>query len=226
MSNLILSFDILQLILPINNLDLLLWKFFLIIFSIFFYYFLPFYLFYNLFDHSNLKGIYQTIGIFILHLILSNILYKFFKGTYEESIFEFNFYINHLKILEYLAFLGDIFNGISGAYTAVTNISSFLIYPLLNRKNLINQNNLDIKKKLEEINDKISLQQIKLNELMGGKNDELEMNNNSLNTMASSSTLSQSQKSIKSELDSLNSVKLSYEYQLGIGTRKKEKSKQ
>ena len=226
MSNLILSFDILQLILPINNLDLLLWKFFLIIFSIFFYYFLPFYLFYNLFDHSNLKGIYQTIGIFILHLILSNILYKFFKGTYEESIFEFNFYINHLKILEYLALLGDIFNGISGAYTAVTNISSFLIYPLLNRKNLINQNNLDIKKKLEEINDKISLQQIKLNELMGGKNDELEMNNNSLNTMASSSTLSQSQKSIKSELDSLNSVKLSYEYQLGIGTRKKEKSKQ
>ena len=226
-SNLILSLDILQLILPINNLDLLLWKFFLIIFSIFFYYLLPLFLFYNLFDHRNIKGILQTVGIFFLHLILSNILYKFFKGTYEQSLFEFNFYINHLKLLEYLAFIGDIFNGISGAYTAVNNISSFLIYPLLKRKNLIRSNNEDIKKKLEEINEKISLNQIKLNEMIGGKNSEIEMNNNNnTNNLNSSISSSTSQKSIQNELDSLNSIKLSYEYQLGVGTRKNEKSKQ
>ena len=93
---------------------------------------------YNLFDHSKLKGILQIVGILLAHLILSNILYKFFKGTYEESIFEFNFYFNHLKILEYLGFLGDLFNGVSGAYNTVNNVSSFLVYPLLKRRNLIN----------------------------------------------------------------------------------------
>ena len=80
-SNLILAFDIIQLILTINEWDLSLWKFLLIFFSIFFYYFLPLYLVYNLFDHSKLKGILQIVGIFLAHLILSNILYKFFKGT-------------------------------------------------------------------------------------------------------------------------------------------------
>ena len=221
-SNLILSFVILQVILTITESDLLLWKFFLIVFSIFFYYFLPLYLIYNLFDHSNSKGLLQIAGVFFLHLILSNILYKFFKGSYEESIFEFNFYVNHLKILEYLAFIGDLFNGVSGAYNAVYNISNFFVYPLLKRKNLINNNNLGIKKKLEEINEKISLQQIKLNELNGSKSSDLESNN----TTISSSSLSESQKSIQNELEKLKGIQLSYEYQLGVGTRKEEKTKQ
>ena len=221
-SNLILSFVILQVILTITDSDLLLWKFFLIVFSIFFYYFLPLYLIYNLFDHSNSKGLLQIAGVFFLHLILSNILYKFFKGSYEESIFEFNFYVNHLKILEYLAFIGDLFNGVSGAYNAVYNISNFFVYPLLKRKNLINNNNLGIKKKLEEINEKISLQQIKLNELNGSKSSDLESNN----TTISSSSLSESQKSIQNELEKLKGIQLSYEYQLGVGTRKEEKTKQ
>ena len=222
-SNLILSFVILQVILTITESDLLLWKFFLIVFSIFFYYFLPFYLIYNLFDHSNSKGLLQIAGVFFLHLILSNILYKFFKGSYEESIFEFNFYVNHLKILEYLAFIGDLFNGVSGAYNAVYNISNFFVYPLLKRKNLINNNNLGIKKKLEEINEKISLQQIKLNELNGSKSSDLESNNS---TTISSPSLSESQKSIQNELEKLKGIQLSYEYQLGVGTRKEEKTKQ
>ena len=221
-SNLILSFVILQVILTITESDLLLWKFFLIVFSIFFYYFLPLYLIYNLFDHSNSKGLLQIAGVFFLHLILSNILYKFFKGSYEESIFEFNFYVNHLKILEYLAFIGDLFNGVSGAYNAVYNISNFFVYPLLKRKNLINNNNLGIKKKLEEINEKISLQQIKLNELNGSKSSDLESNN----TTISSSSLSESQKSIQNELEKLKGIQLSYEYQLRVGTRKEEKTKQ
>ena len=221
-SNLILSFVILQVILTITDSDLLLWKFFLIVFSIFFYYFLPLYLIYNLFDHSNSKGLLQIAGVFFLHLILSNILYKFFKGSYEESIFEFNFYVNHLKILEYLAFIGDLFNGVSGAYNAVYNISNFFVYPLLKRKNLINNNNLGIKKKLEEINEKISLQQIKLNELNGSKSSDLESNN----TTISSSSLSESQKSIQNELEKLKGIQLSYEYQLRVGTRKEEKTKQ
>ena len=100
-SNMILSFIILQLIFTINDLDLILWKYFLIIFSIFFYYILPFYLFYNLFEHNNIKGILKILGVFILHLILSNLIYKFFKGKHLESFFDLNFYINHLKILEY-----------------------------------------------------------------------------------------------------------------------------
>ena len=222
-SNLILSFVILQVILTITESDLLLWKFFLIVFSIFFYYFLPLYLIYNLFDHSNSKGLLQIAGVFFLHLILSNILYKFFKGSYEESIFEFNFYVNHLKILEYLAFIGDLFNGVSGAYNAVYNISNFFVYPLLKRKNLINNNNLGIKKKLEEINEKISLQQIKLNELNGSKSSDLESNNS---TTILSSSLSESQKSIQNELEKLKGIQLSYEYQLRVGTRKEEKTKQ
>jgi len=221
-SNLILSFVILQVILTITESDLLLWKFFLIVFSIFFYYFLPFYLIYNLFDHSNSKGLLQIAGVFFMHLILSNILYKFFKGSYEESIFEFNFYVNHLKILEYLAFIGDLFNGVSGAYNAVYNISHYFVYPLLKRKNLIHNNNLGIKKKLEEINEKISLQQIKLNELNGNKSSDLESNNS---TTISSSSLSESQRSIQNELEKLKSIQLSYEYQLGVGTRKEEKTK-
>ena len=141
------------------------------------------------------------------HLILSNILYKFFKGTYEESIFEFNFYFNHLKILEYLAFLGDLFNGVSGAYNAVNNVSLFLVYPLLKRRNLINPDDLGIKKKLEEINDKISSKQNELNDL-------------------TESTLSESRISVQSELDKLKNIQQSYEYQIGVGTKKSEKSKQ
>ena len=41
-SNLILSFIILQLLITINDSDLLFWQFFLTIFSIFFYYLLPY----------------------------------------------------------------------------------------------------------------------------------------------------------------------------------------
>lgn len=40
--------------------------------------------------------------------------------------------------MEYLVFIGDLFNGVSGAYNEVNNIPSFLIYPLLKRKNVIN----------------------------------------------------------------------------------------
>ena len=210
-SNLILAFDILQLILTTSKSNLSLWKFLLIVFSIFFYYLLPLYLSYNLFDHNKLEGILKIIGVFFLHLILSNILYRFFKGTYEESIFEFNFYVNHLKILEYLAFIGDLFNGVSGAYNAVNNVSSFIVYPLLKKKNLINPDNSGIKKKLEEINDKISNKQNELNDL-------IESN--------STSTLSQSKMSVQSELDKLKNIQQSYEYQLGVGTKKSEKSKQ
>ena len=217
MSNLILSFVIIQLILTINESDLKLWKIFLFIICVFFYYLLPIYLIYNLFDHSKLKGILQIIGVFLLHLILSNVLYRFFKGTYEDSLFEFNFYINQLNILEYLAFIGDLFNGVSGAYNAVTNISYYLVYPLLKRRNLINTDNSGIKKKLEEINDKISLKQIKLDELSENKNSDLEQNN---------SPLSESKRSLEKELEKLKSVQLSYEYQLGIGTKKDEKSRQ
>jgi hypothetical protein len=171
-----------------------------------------------------MKGILQIIGVFLLHLILSNILYRFFKGTYEEGFFDINFYRNHLQILEYLAFIGDLFNGVSGAYNAVSNISSFLIYPLLKRKNLINPNQSEIKKKLEEINDKISLQEIKIKELIGVKNSDV--NNISNDSTENTSSLSQSQRSLQSELDSLKSMKSSFEYQLKVGTRKIEKSKQ
>ena len=226
MSNLILSFVIIQLILTINESNLKLWKFFHFIICTFFYYSLPFYLIYNLFDNSKIKGILQIIGVFLLHLILSNILYRFFKGTYEESLFEFNFYINELNILEYLAFIGDLFNGVSGAYNAVNNISSFLIYPLLKRRNLINPDNSDTKKKLEEINDKISLNQLKLNELSEGKNSDLEKNNPSINKSKTISSFSESQKILQNELRRLKSIQLSYEYQLDVGKRKDEKSKQ
>ena len=213
MSNLILSFVIFQILLPTNDYDLKLWRFFLIIISIFFYYFLPLYLIYHLFDHSSLKGNLQIFGLFLVHLIVSNILYKFFKRTYEESIFEFDFYINYLKILEYLAFIGDLFNGVSGAYTAVNNISSFLVYPLLKRKNLINEDSGELQKKLDEVNDKISLQQSKLNQLNEeGKSDVINKE--------------QSQRSIQNELDLLKNIQLSYEYQLGVGARKNEKAKQ
>ena len=125
--------------------------------------------------------------------------------------------------MEYLAFIGDLFNGVSGAYNAVYNISNFFVYPLLKRKNLINNNNLGIKKKLEEINEKISIQQIKLNELNGSKSSDLESNNS---TTISSSSLSESQRSIQNELEKLKGIQLSYEYQLGVGTRKEEKTKQ
>ena len=213
MSNLILSFELFQILLSINESDLKLWRFFLTIISIFFYYCLPLYLIYNLFDHRNVKGILQIIGLFFLHLVLSNILYRFFKRSYEESIFEFDFYINYLKILEYLAFIGDIFNGVNGAYTAVYNISSFFVYPLLKRRHLINEDNLEIKKKLDEVNDKISLQQSKLSELAEeGKSDIINK--------------AQSQRSIQSELDMLKNIQISYEYQLGVGTRKNENAKQ
>ena len=195
-SNLILSFVILQLLFSINDSDLKLWNFFQKIFSIFFYYILPNYLIYNLFDHTNMNGILKIIGFILLHLILSNILYNLFKGTYVVSFFDITFYTNHLKLLEYLAFIGDLFNGVSGAYTAVSNISSFLVYPLLIKKNLINPNQSDTKKKLEELNDKTFLQESKIKELIGENNST---NDSTLNT----SSLSESQKSLQSELDSL-----------------------
>lgn len=67
-SNIVVSFDILQLIITINHVDLILWKLLQIFFSIFFYYLLPLYFSYNLFDYSKSEGILKIICIFLLHL--------------------------------------------------------------------------------------------------------------------------------------------------------------
>ena len=83
--NLIISFIILYIILPVNNFDLILWKLFLSFFSFFFFYFLPFYLIYDLYDHNNKLWIYQTISTFVFYLISSNIIYRFFNRTYEKK---------------------------------------------------------------------------------------------------------------------------------------------
>ena len=109
--------------------------------------------------------IYQTISTFVFYLISSNIIYRFFNRTYEKSLFKFSFYINYSNILEYLAFIGDIFNGIFCAYNAVNNISSLLIYPILKKGKIVKNTDSNIKNNLDEINDKISMEESRLNEL-------------------------------------------------------------
>jgi len=135
LSNLVISFIILYAIFPINTFDMFLWKFFLTLFSLYFFYFLPFYLIYKTFDHSNKKGLNKIIYIYIFYLVSSNIIYRFFNFSYEKSIFKFGFYFSNSNILEYLAFIANLFNAISSAYNAVTNISSLLIYPILKKRN-------------------------------------------------------------------------------------------
>ena len=58
LSNLILAFIILYIILPVYNFDIILWKLFLTFFSFYFFYFLPFYL------------IYKTFFIWVIAIIM------------------------------------------------------------------------------------------------------------------------------------------------------------
>ena len=88
LSNLVISFIILYAIFPINTFDMFLWKFFLTLFSLYFFYFLPFYLIYKTFD-SNKKGLNKIIYIYIFYLVSSNIIYRFFNFSYEKSIFNY-----------------------------------------------------------------------------------------------------------------------------------------
>ena len=230
--NLIISFIILYIILPVNNFDLILWKLFLSFFSFFFFYFLPFYLIYDLYDHNNKLWIYQTISTFVFYLISSNIIYRFFNRTYEKSLFKFSFYINYSNILEYLAFIGDIFNGIFCAYNAVNNISSLLIYPILKKGKIVKNTDSNIKKNLDEINDKISMEESRLNEL-NLEEDELDSENNKNTDIKDNKIpfstkikkLTDSKEKIQKNLDILRNVQLSYEYQLDFTTRKEIKNK-
>ena len=220
LSNLIITFIILFIILPVNDYDLILWKLFLTIFSFFFFYFLPFYLIYNLYDHSNKNGIYKIISTYGCYLISSNIIYRFFNRSYEKSIFEFNFYFNYLNILEYLAFIGDLFNAVSCAYNHVNNISSLLIYPLLKKSKLLNNTDLAIKKNLEDINNKIFAEEAKLNELNLEEEELIKDSGNNKNENRSKE-VSKSRQNIENELLRLKSIQLSYEFQMDV-TYKKE----
>ena len=230
--NLIISFIILYIILPVNNFDLILWKLFLSFFSFFFFYFLPFYLIYDLYDHNNKLWIYQTISTFVFYLISSNIIYRFFNRTYEKSLFKFSFYINYSNILEYLAFIGDIFNGIFCAYNAVNNISSLLIYPILKKGKIVKNTDSNIKKNLDEINDKISMEESRLNELNleqdeldSENNKNTDINDNKIPFSTKRKKLTDSKRKIQKNLDILRNVQLSYEYQLDFTTRKEIKNK-
>ena len=183
-----------------NESNLYLWKLFLIVFSIFFYYLLPLYLIYNFFKHQTLKNYLFIALAYIIYLFISNIFYKFFNFSFRDNIFDFNFYTNYFKILEFLAFIGDLINSINGAYNAVNNFSSFLIYPFLKKKKYF-QTNVDseLKKKLEEITDQISL-----------KTNQISIQNSKLLT---------------DEIENLKKTKTSFEQQLGVGSSKEQKSK-
>ena len=225
LSNLVITFIILYIILPVNNYDIILWKLFLAFFSFFFFYFLPFYLIFNLYDRSYKAGIYKIISTYIFYLISSNIIFRFFNGTYEKSIFKFNFYYNYSNILEYLAFIGDLFNGVSCAYNAVNNISSLLIYPLLKRRKFVNNSDTSIKKNLEEINSKIFAEEAKLNELNLEEN-ELKNNKNNDTFKEKSKDVSKSRQNLEKKLQRLKSIQLSYEFQLDVTTKKENRIKQ
>ena len=225
LSNLVITFIILYIILPVNNYDIILWKLFLTFFSFFFFYFLPFYLIFNLYDRNNKSGIYKIISTYIFYLISSNIIFRFFNGTYEKSIFKFNFYYNYSNILEYLAFIGDLFNGVSCAYNAVNNISSLLIYPLLKRRKFVNNSDTSIKKNLEEINSKIFAEEAKLNELNLEEN-ELKNNKNNDTFKEKSKDVSKSRQNLEKKLQRLKSIQLSYEFQLDVTTKKENRIKQ
>ena len=225
LSNIVITFIILYIILPVNNYDIILWKLFLTFFSFFFFYFLPFYLIFNLYYRNNKSGIYKIISTYIFYLISSNIIFRFFNGTYEKSIFKFNFYYNYSNILEYLAFIGDLFNGVSCAYNAVNNISSLLIYPLLKRRKFVNNSDTSIKKNLEEINSKIFAEEAKLNELNLEEN-ELKNNKNNDTFKEKSKDVSKSRQNLEKKLQRLKSIQLSYEFQLDVTTKKENRIKQ
>ena len=236
LSNLIITFIILYILLPLNQYDIILWKSFLIFVSFFFFYFLPFYLLYNLYDANKKVEKYKIFCIYIFYLISSNILYRFFNRTYEKSIFEINFYYNYSNILEYLAFLLDIFNGANFAYTSVNNISSFLIYPLLKKRKFIYDTDSSIKKNLEEINHKIFEEEAKLNELNLEKNELIKnfgqkKNNNNKdkdndNFTNRAKIVSETRQNVEKKLQELKNIKLSYEFKLNIITQKENKIKQ
>ena len=220
LSNLVISFIILYAIFPINTFDMFLWKFFLTLFSLYFFYFLPFYLIYKTFDHSNKKGLNKIIYIYIFYLVSSNIIYRFFNFSYEKSIFKFGFYFSNSNILEYLAFIANLFNAISSAYNAVTNISSLLIYPILKKKKLLKNNDASIKKNLDDINSQIDSEEARLNELNIESNElkkESEKNNNNLTRRKS---LKDSKKNVINKLNELKSIQISYEFQLNVKTKK------
>ena len=219
LSNLVISFIILYAIFPINTFDMFLWKFFLTLFSLYFFYFLPFYLIYKTFD-SNKKGLNKIIYIYIFYLVSSNIIYRFFNFSYEKSIFKFGFYFSNSNILEYLAFIANLFNAISCAYNAVTNISSLLIYPILKKKKLLKNNDASIKKNLDDINSQIDSEEARLNELNIESNElkkESEKNNNNLTRRKS---LKDSKKNVINKLNELKSIQISYEFQLNVKTKK------
>ena len=233
LSNLIISFIVLYIILPVNKYDILLWKLFLTFFSFFFFYSLPFYLIYNLFDSKSQIGKYKIFGVYSFYLISSNIIYRFFNRTYEESIFRFNFYFNYSNILEYLAFIGDLFNGVSCAYNAVNNISSLLVYPLLKKRKFVINTDSSIKKSLEDINNKIFAEEAKLNELNLEENELIkESEKNKLNDnggdliLNKSKEVSETKQNIEKQLHRLKSIQLSYEFQLDVTTKKENKIKQ
>ena len=220
LSNLVISFIMLYAIFPINTFDMFLWKFFLTLFSLYFFYFLPFYLIYKTFDHSNKKGLNKIIYIYIFYLVSSNIIYRFFNFSYEKSIFKFGFYFSNSNILEYLAFIANLFNAISSAYNAVTNISSLLIYPILKKKKLLKNNDASIKKNLDDINSQIDSEEARLNELNIESNElkkESEKNNNNLTRRKS---LKDSKKNVINKLNELKSIQISYEFQLNVKTKK------
>ena len=234
LSNLILAFIILYIILPVYNIDIILWKLFLTFFSFYFFYFLPFYLIYNLYDYTNKIGLYQIICIYILYLISSNIIYRFFNHSYEKSIFKFNFYFNPSNLLEYLAFILDIFNGISCAYNAVNNVSSLLIYPLLKKRKLVYKTEPNIKKNLDEINDRIYAEENRLNELKKEHEELLrdsEKNNNKIDNTENSflrraKTVSETSSNVKLKLHELKNIQISYKYQLDVTTKKESRNKE
>lgn len=220
LSNLVISFIMLYAIFPINTFDMFLWKFFLTLFSFYFFYFLPFYLIYKTFDHSNKQGLNKIIYIYIFYLVSSNIIYRFFNFSYEKSIFKFGFYFSNSNILEYLAFIANLFNAISCAYNAVTNISSLLIYPILKKKKLLKNNDASIKKNLDDINSQIDSEEARLNELNIESNElkkESEKNNNNLTRRKS---LKDSKKNVINKLNELKSIQISYEFQLNVKTKK------
>lgn len=231
--NLITAFIILYILFPINNYDIYFWKFFLTLFSSYFFYFLPFYLIYNLYAHTTSKKIYKILGTFFGYLIISNITYRFFNNSYEQSIFSIYFYFSYSNILEYLAFIGDIFNGINGAYTAVDNISSLLVYPILKKGKLINRTDTSIKKDLEDINNKISTEENKLNELNEKDNELLKdyENNKTIKAYDDSffktkNSLLESKQKIKKSLHRLKSIQISYEYQFDVTSKKENINKE
>ena len=232
LSNLVITFIILYIILPVNQYDIMLWKLFLIFLSFFFFYFLPFYLLYNLYEVNKQVEKYKIFCIYIFYLISSNILYRFFNRTYEKSIFEINFYYNYSNILEYLAFLLDIFNGANFAYTSVSNVSSFLIYPLLKKRKFVDNTDSSIKKNLEEINHKISDEETKLNELNLKENELKDLgqkknNDNDKDSFTDSTKiLSESRQNVEKKLQELNDIKSSYEFQLNVTTQRENKIKQ